>query len=79
MILCGAIAATSLMGCSSQSDSRYKHLTNTAKDGDGIYTDLGDYVIEIADYKDADFDAASKAGDMLLGLLRARCFVLSAH
>ena len=71
--LCGVIAAGSLIGWSSQKDSEYKHLTDTAKDGGGVYTDLGDYVIEIADYKDADFDAASKALEEKYGIIDGAC------
>ena len=73
LFMCMAIAITSLSACSTQSASNYKHLTNSAKDGEGIYTDLGDYVIEIADYKDADFDAASKALEEKYGIIDGAC------
>ena len=73
LFMCMAIAITSLSACSTQSASNYKHLTNSAKDGEGIYTDLGDYVIEIADYKDADFDAASKSLEDKYGIIDGAC------
>ena len=73
ILLCTSLVTAALIGCSNQSDSNYKHLTNAAKDGEGIYTDLGDYVIEIADYKDADFDAASKAIEEKYGIVAGAC------
>ena len=73
MIMCAVAAGASLIGCSTRTNSNYKHITNTAKDGEGVYTDLGDYVIEIADYKDADFDAAAKAMEDKYGIINGAC------
>ena len=73
LFTCMVVTVACLSACSAQSDSNYKHLTNTAKDGEGVYTDLGDYVIEIADYKDADFDAAVRAVRDKYGIMEGAC------
>ncbi len=72
-VLSVAVLAASVLGCASKEASNYKHLTNTAKDGDGVYTDLGNYIIEIPDNKNADYDAAYKAMVEKYGIIEGAC------
>lgn len=62
-LMCGAMLAGCLSGCSEEGSLAYKHITNMATEGDGVYTDLGNYVIELAEYEDADYETARKALD----------------
>ena len=65
------LLASVVIGCAGGDSAGYKHLTNKATDGDGVYTDLGNYVIELAEYQDADYDACLKALDEKYGQMKA--------
>lgn len=76
IIAAALVLSMGLLGCEATagtSNGNYKHLTNKATDGDGVYTDLGNYIIEIADYKDADYEKARKALDEKYAAISGAC------